>query len=66
MKYFDSLTESIFAFFGFILFFIIPGGITIYNSLHEYNWVELTIFTPIFLLGCFGLYLATVSIKDEL
>lgn len=65
MQYFDSLTESILAFFGFILFFIIPGGITIYNSILECNWVELSIYTPIFLLGCFGLYLATVSIKDK-
>ena len=65
MQYFDSLTESILAFFGFILFFIISGGITIYNSILECNWVELSIYTPIFLLGCFGLYLATVSIKDK-
>lgn len=26
---------------------------------------ELAIYTPIFLLGCFGLYLATVSIKEK-
>jgi len=65
MQYFDNLTESILAFFGFILFFIIPGGITIYNSISECNWIELAIYTPIFLLGCFGLYLATVSIKEK-
>jgi hypothetical protein len=65
MQYFDNLTESILAFFGFILFFIIPGGITIYNSILECNWIELAIYTPIFLLGCFGLYLATVSIKEK-